>query len=72
MQAAWELFDNFDPPERPVRNSLGTNRCDSTFIRVGIMSRTTIFRLVCTIFLTLLVYPAAPQEPARKGADRGS
>jgi len=36
------------------------------------MSRTTIFGLVCTISLTLLGFPAAPQEPARKGADNES
>jgi cytochrome c2 len=33
------------------------------------MSRTTISGLVCTIFLTVLGFPAAPQDPARQGAD---
>jgi cytochrome c len=36
------------------------------------MSRTTISRLVCTISLTLLGFPAAAQEAARKGADTES
>jgi cytochrome c len=36
------------------------------------MSRTTISGLVGTIFLTLLGFPAASQEPARKGADTES
>jgi cytochrome c len=36
------------------------------------MSRTTISGLVGTIFLTLLGFPAGPQEPARKGADTES
>jgi len=36
------------------------------------MSRTTISGLVCTISLTLLGFPAASQEPARKGADTES
>ena len=33
------------------------------------MPRTAISGLVCTTFLVLLVFPAVPQEPARKGAD---
>ena len=36
------------------------------------MSRTTISRLVCTISLTLLGFPAAAQEAARKSADTES
>jgi cytochrome c len=36
------------------------------------MSGTTISGLVGTIFLTLLGFPAGPQEPARKGADTES
>jgi cytochrome c len=36
------------------------------------MSRTAISGLVCTIFLMFLGFPAAPQEPARKGADTES
>ena len=36
------------------------------------MSSTTICGLVCTISLTLLGFPAAAQEAARKGADTES
>jgi cytochrome c len=36
------------------------------------MSRTANSGLMCTIFLTFLGFPAAPQEPARKSADTES
>ena len=36
------------------------------------MPRTASSGLVCIIFLMLLGFPAAPQEPARKGADTES
>ena len=36
------------------------------------MSRTAISGLACTVLLTFLGFPAAPQEPARKGADTES
>jgi cytochrome c len=38
----------------------------------ALMPRTAISGLVCTTFLVLLGFPAAPQEPAGKGADTES